>query len=168
MAIIRMYQCLRYYLFNLLLANKTIFLCLLFLFPLVFKSILTIPLLIRNTEVILTLATATAVPMTIVNGQRETIASSWLSKQCLTKVVECCDILIECLSHLFSVTVFSNEMKILFILLYWAWIVEDYLIYEKSLSCNAHAFHSCLYFISNNNLEWLHHSFWKWVARKDS
>ena len=120
MTIIRMYQCLRYYLFNLLLANKTIFLCLLFLFPLVFKSILTIPLLIRNTEVILTLATATAVPMTIVNRQRETIASSLLSKQCLTSVVEYCDILIECLSHLFSVIVFINEMKILFILIYRA------------------------------------------------
>ena len=41
-------------------------------------------------------------------------------------------------------------MKILFILFYWAWIVEGYLIYEKSLSCNAHAFH--LYFVSNNIL----------------
>ena len=166
-----MYQCLRYYFYvlvNLLLANKTIFLCLLFLFPLFFKNIFTIPLLIRNTELILTLVTATTVPMTIVNGQRETIASSWLSKQCLTSVLEYCDILIECLSHLFCVIVFSNEMKILFILLYWAWIVEGYLIYEKSLSYNAHTFHSCLYFISNNNLEWLHHSFWKWVARKDS
>ena len=166
-----MYQCLRYYFYvlvNLLLANKTIFLCLLFLFPLFFKNILTIPLLIRNTELILTLVTATTVPMTIVNGQRETIASSWLSKQCLTSVLEYCDILIECLSHLFCVIVFSNEMKILFILLYWAWIVEGYLIYEKSLSFNAHTFHSCLYFISNNNLEWLHHSFWKWLVRKDS
>lgn len=166
-----MYQCLRYYFYvlvNLLLANKTIFLCLLFLFPLFFKNIFTIPLLIRNTELILTLVTATTVPMTIVNGQRETIASSWLSKQCLTSVLEYCDILIECLSHLFCVIVFSNEMKILFILLYWAWIVEGYLIYEKSLSYNAHTFHSCLYFISNNNLEWLHHSFWKWLVRKDS
>ena len=166
-----MYQCLRYYFYvlvNLLLANKTIFLCSLFLFPLFFKNILTIPLLIRNTELILTLVTATTVPMTIVNGQRETIASSWLSKQCLTSVLEYCDILIECLSHLFCVIVFSNEMKILFILLYWAWIEEGYLIYEKSLSYNAHTFHSCLYFISNNNLEWLHHSFWKWLVRKDS
>lgn len=155
-------------LLSLLLANKAIVICLFLFLPIVFRIILTIPLLIRNTELILTLVTATTVPMTIVNGQRETIASSWLSKQCLTSVLEYCDILIECLSHLFCVIVFSNEMKILFILLYWAWIVEGYLIYEKSLSYNAHTFHSCLYFISNNNLEWLHHSFWKWLVRKDS
>ena len=59
-------------LFNLLLVNKAIFLCLFFFFIIVFRNILTTSLLIRNTRLIVALTILTGVPMTVVNEQRET------------------------------------------------------------------------------------------------
>ena len=55
-----------------LLATKAIFLCLFFLLPIIFRNILTIPLLIRNTRLILAPAIPTAAPVTVVNEPRET------------------------------------------------------------------------------------------------
>ena len=52
--------------FGLLLSNKANFLRLFFL-PILFKNILTIALLIRNTRPILTLTITADVPMTVIN-----------------------------------------------------------------------------------------------------
>ena len=58
-------------LFNLLMANKAIFLCLFLFLPIVFGNILMISFLSRNTRLILPLNIPKGVPM-IVNGKRET------------------------------------------------------------------------------------------------
>ena len=72
---IRIYQGLKnyflYYL-NSLLANKVIFLCLFFSFPIVFKITSTIPLLIRNTSLIVALVIPTSVPMVLKSKEKET------------------------------------------------------------------------------------------------
>ena len=52
--------------FGLLLSNKANFLSLFFL-PILFKNILTIAFLIRNTRPILTLTITADVPMTVIN-----------------------------------------------------------------------------------------------------
>ena len=59
-------------LFNLLPANQAIFLCLFFFFFFVFRTILAIPILIRNTTLTIALAIPTGVPMTVVNEAQET------------------------------------------------------------------------------------------------
>ena len=59
-------------LFNLLPANQAIFLCLFFFFFFIFRTILAIPILIRNTTLTIALAIPTGVPMTVVNEAQET------------------------------------------------------------------------------------------------
>ena len=58
--------------FGLLLSNKANFLSLFFL-PILFKNILTIAFLIRNTRPILTLTITADVPMTVINEYREVL-----------------------------------------------------------------------------------------------
>ena len=54
-------------LLSLLLANKAIVICLFLFLPIVFRIILTIPLLIRNTKLIRALVIPKCVPITVVN-----------------------------------------------------------------------------------------------------
>ena len=70
-------------LFNLLLANKSIFLCLFFsaFIFCVFKDILAVPLVVRNTRLILALTFPTGVPIKVVNKKRETSLVALLTKQ---------------------------------------------------------------------------------------
>ena len=58
-------------LFNLLLANITIFLCFLFLFYVVFNSLFTIPVKIKNARLKLALLVPTSAPITNANGAIE-------------------------------------------------------------------------------------------------
>ena len=59
-------------LFIFFLDNKVVFLFLIFSLFIVFRNILTIPLLIGNTRLILALAIPTGIPMTVINQQRKT------------------------------------------------------------------------------------------------
>ena len=73
---IRNYQCVSASiifstLFNLLRSNKALARPLFFFLPIILKNILTIPLLIRNTKIIVPLAIATGVPMTVLNEKKE-------------------------------------------------------------------------------------------------
>ena len=54
-------------LFNLLLASITIILYFLFLFPLVFNNVFTIPVVIENAKLKLALAIPTGAPITVAN-----------------------------------------------------------------------------------------------------
>ena len=71
-----------------------------FFFLIVYKNILTIALLTRNTRLIQALAIPTGLPMIVLNEQGETTR--------LVCIVECCAILIERIAHLFSVINLSN------------------------------------------------------------
>ena len=82
---------------------------LIFLLSIISKTILTIPLLIRNTRIILVLTLSTGVPLTVVNELEKRTVRTWLNKQNLFCLVECCDILIEGLANLFSAIEFSNK-----------------------------------------------------------
>ena len=62
-----------FYTFNLLLPIKTILLCFFFFFLIVFKSVLTIPLLIENTRLRITLAIPTGALVTEKNEAIETL-----------------------------------------------------------------------------------------------
>ena len=72
---IKIYQCFRHFfsmLFIFFPDNKVVFLFLIFSLFIVFGNILTIPLLIGNTRLILALAIPTGIPMTVINQQRKT------------------------------------------------------------------------------------------------
>ena len=58
-------------LFNLILANITIFLCFFFLFYVVFNSLFTIPVKIKNARLKLALLVPTSAPITNANGAIE-------------------------------------------------------------------------------------------------
>ena len=60
-------------LFNLLLANITIFLCFFFLFLVLFNSFFTIPAKIKNARLKLALAIPTGAPATVTNVAIETL-----------------------------------------------------------------------------------------------
>lgn len=77
MTYIRIYQCfdvifsILFLAISVLLVSKNVFLCFIFGLFIVFMNILTIPLLIRNSKLILALAFPTVVLMMVVNKQRE-------------------------------------------------------------------------------------------------
>ena len=58
-------------LFNLILANITIFLCFFFLFYVVFNSLFTVPVKIKNARLKLALLVPTSAPITVANGAIE-------------------------------------------------------------------------------------------------
>ena len=58
-------------LFNLILANITIFLCFFFLFYVVFNSLFTIPVKIKNARLKLAFLVLTSAPITVANGAIE-------------------------------------------------------------------------------------------------
>ena len=79
-----------------------------FFLPIGFRNILIIPLIIRNTRLIVALAIGTGVPLTLVNELRKTPLFAPEKNKSFVCIVEYCDILIECLAHLFSAIKFSN------------------------------------------------------------
>ena len=89
-------------LFNLLMANKAIFLCLFLFLPIFFRNILTISFLSRNTRLILPLNIPKGVTM-IVNGKRETSRFTPDKKSSFVRKIEYCDIPFKGLANLFSV-----------------------------------------------------------------
>ena len=58
-------------LFNLILANITIFLCFFFLFYVVFNSLFTVPVKIKNARLKLALLVPTSAPITVASGAIE-------------------------------------------------------------------------------------------------
>ena len=80
---------------------------LIFLFQIDFENILTIPLVTRNTRLILTFTIPTSVGMTVVNEKRKAPT--------LISIIEYCDVLVKCIAHLFSATDFCTIRKLLFL-----------------------------------------------------
>ena len=64
-------------LFNLLLANITILLCILFLYFVVFNSFFTIPVEIENARLTLALAIRTGAPITVTNDAIEILSECY-------------------------------------------------------------------------------------------
>lgn len=82
---------------------------LIFTLPTLFGNILAIPLLIRNSRIILAIIMPTIVPMTVAHEEKETsrlTPNKTGPKFCLHS--QCYEIAIEFLTHFFSVIDFNN------------------------------------------------------------
>ena len=128
-----------------------------FFVPIVFRNILTIALLIRNTTLIWSLAIPTGVPMIIVNGQEMSTCQNKLYES--KSVIYILSVLLILFLSLIS-TISSN---VLFLLFYRIWMVGSYLNGEKSLWC-----HSSFYSTLKYDEKSLYHVFRNCVVRIDS
>ena len=85
---------------------KHFFSVLISLFQIDFENILTIPLVTRNTRLILAFTIPTSVGMTVANEKRKAPT--------LISITEYCDVFVKCIAHLFSATDFYTEESFYF------------------------------------------------------
>ena len=101
-------------LFNVRLASITMLLCFFLLFPVVFNSFFTIPVVIENARLQLALIIPTGTPITVVN---EKCYQLLLIKQLMTiKIVKRSNIFTKYFDHSFSFFKLSNKIIFHFIL----------------------------------------------------
>lgn len=85
---------------------KHFFSVLISLFQIDFGNILTIPLVTRNTRLILAFTIPTSVGMTVANEKRKAPT--------LISITEYCDVFVKCIAHLFPATDFYTEESFYF------------------------------------------------------